>query len=79
MLEDNNEQLYIGSKIIKAVPMSLNDFKTFKGIIIEESVEDEPGYKVTYDDCYVSWSPKEVFERCYRVVSQSELKMINEI
>lgn len=42
---------YIGTKIIKAEPE------------MEEGVE---GYKVVYEDGYVSWSPKDVFEKAYR-------------
>lgn len=41
---------YIGTKVIKAEPMA-------KG-----STE---GYKVMYEDGYISWSPKDVFERAY--------------
>ena len=34
------------------------------------------GYKVRYEDGYTSWSPKEVFERCYRIITNSEIKLI---
>lgn len=34
------------------------------------------GYKVIYPDGYVSWSPKHVFEQCYRVVSSDEKNLI---
>lgn len=39
---------YIGVKIVKAEPKEKN------GV---------PGYAVKYPDGYVSWSPKETFER----------------
>lgn len=42
---------YIGVKIVKAEPEDRN------GI---------PGYKVEYPDNYISWSPKDVFEKAYR-------------
>jgi hypothetical protein len=42
---------YIGVKIVKAEPEERN------GI---------PGYKVEYPDNYISWSPKDVFEKAYR-------------
>jgi hypothetical protein len=42
---------YIGVKIVKAEP---------------EVKNGKPGYKIVYPDGYVSWSPKEVFERAYR-------------
>ena len=44
---------YIGAKIVKAEP---------------QKKDGQPGYKVKYPDGYVSWSPKDVFERAYREV-----------
>ena len=44
---------YIGVKIVKAEP---------------EEKDGKPGYKVVYPDGYVSWSPKDVFEKSYRVL-----------
>ncbi len=44
-------QNYIGVKIVKAEP---------------EEKDGRPGYKVKYPDGYVSWSPKDVFEKAYR-------------
>ena len=32
-----------------------------------EPYEDEPGYIVMYEDGCISWSPKEVFEKGYRL------------
>lgn len=70
-----SNNIYIGTKIVKAEPMTSDDFKRFKNqqIGLEENAH---GYKVEYEDGYVSWSPKNVFERCYRKLSASELKMI---
>lgn len=44
-------QNYIGVKIVKAEP---------------QEKDGQPGYKVKYPDGYVSWSPKETFEKSYR-------------
>ena len=44
---------YIGVKIVKAVP---------------QEKDGKPGYKVVYPDGYVSWSPKDVFEKAYRIL-----------
>ena len=33
------------------------------------------GYRVQYEDGYISWSPKEVFEPCYRELSVQEIEM----
>ena len=43
-------QNYIGTKLIKAEPMEK---------------DGKHGYQVKYDNGYVSWSPKEVFEKAY--------------
>ena len=66
------EKLYIGTKIITAIPMDEVTFlRDFKGKDVSNQ-ETRPGYKVTYPDGYVSWSPKETFENAYREVTDSE-------
>ena len=55
---------YIGTKIILAEPM---DEVTFKGEGwirqgLRPGASNRQGYKVQYDDGYISWSPKETFE-----------------
>ena len=63
---------YIGSKIVKAVPAYRctcpGGFVAYAGehdiIPAGSSVED--GYRVQYEDGYLSWSPKAVFEEAYR-------------
>ncbi len=49
---------YIGTKVVKAYPAQLENAGGHK-------VGDE-GYKVIYEDGYVSWSPKDVFEKHYK-------------
>ena len=69
------EKLYIGSKLIRALPM---EECTFLRDIKGQDVTNRPtrsGYKVIYPDGYVSWSPKEVFEVAYREVTKSERKL----
>ena len=61
---------YIGTKIIQATPMSHNEFLRSKGN--PTPTDDEPGYRVTYPDNYISWSPKAVFENAYREVTKEE-------
>lgn len=68
---------YIGTKIINAVPMNRLDYNILRGWTLpaDENGSDE-GYLVEYLDGgkanvpgyagYVSWSPKDVFERAYR-------------
>lgn len=52
---------YIGTKIILAEP---------------QTKDGRDGYKVVYEDGYTSWSPQEVFERCYRRVTAEELNLL---
>ena len=65
---------YLGVKIVEAEPA----WKTYNQIdgttIYPKSKHPEPwngcedGYKVVYEDGYVSWSPKENFEKAYRSI-----------
>lgn len=73
--ENINTEIYVGTKIIKAKPMTSDDFKIEKGQSIGND-ENQEGYRVQYDDGYVSWSPKSVFERCYRLLSQDEIRVV---
>lgn len=66
---------YVGSKIIQGEPMDHFAFLKSQGKPIPEH-ENSPGYKVTYEDGYVSWSPQNVFERCYREITLSEKKLL---
>lgn len=71
---------YIGTKIINARPMSRANYNTFRGweLPADENGNDE-GYLVEYTDGgkpntltykgYVSWSPKDIFERSYKELS----------
>lgn len=73
-------QLYIGTKLINAEPMTRAAYNTFRGweLPADENGDDE-GYLVEYLDGgkpnttthsgYVSWSPKEQFDNAYRKTS----------
>lgn len=58
-------QKYIGTKIIQAEPMTVEEYNEQIRPLVY-SGEDRNGYKVVYEDGYVSWSPKDVFEKSYR-------------
>jgi len=70
---------YTGTKVINAKPMTRGEYNVFRGwdLPANEDGADE-GYLVEYTDGgkantaayagYVSWSPKDVFERAYHVV-----------
>ncbi len=70
-------ELFLGTKLINAKPMNRQEYNDFRGWILpaDEDGSDE-GYLVEYLDGgtantpaysgYVSWSPKEVFEKAYK-------------
>jgi len=73
--EDEDLMSYIGTKVVCARPMSEDKFNAMKkGVWTTDS--GRPGYLVIYEDGYRSWSPKDVFERCYRLITEAEKKLI---
>jgi hypothetical protein len=63
---------HIGFKLIEAEPMNLGDYNKFKGWTIPENeCPLKEGYLVKYSDDYISWSPKEVFEKSYMLVADN--------
>ena len=55
-------KVYIGTKVVSAEP--------------SEDMGGSQGYTVIYEDGYTSWSPKAVFERCYREVTPAERVLV---
>lgn len=51
---------YLGVKIVNAEPAMEPIGPMVDPMRLRE------GYKVVYEDCYTSWSPKEVFEKAYK-------------
>lgn len=72
-------QLYEGTKRVHATPMNRGDYNDYRGwqMPADENPDDD-GYLVEYMDGgkandsrhagYISWSPKDVFERSYKPV-----------
>ena len=58
---------FIGTKVIKAEPMTVTEAQVL-GVEIKPATVEENGYLVEYNDGYKSWSPKSVFEEAYREV-----------
>ena len=70
-------ETYVGTKVIKARPMSRAEYNDYRGWALpaDENGEDK-GFLVEYTDGgqanhpdhegYISWSPAGVFERAYR-------------
>lgn len=72
--------LFIGVKLIKAQAMTRAEYNSYRGWPLPEDEDGcDEGYLVEYMDGgksnmpgregYVSWSPKDVFERSYRPTS----------
>lgn len=71
-----NQKTYYGSKIVHAQPMTRGKYNDLRGWAVPEDEDAlDEGYLVEYADGgmpnalgyrgYVSWSPKDVFERAY--------------
>lgn len=59
---------YIGTKQVSATPAWRIYGKVYpKDGEVPRSMNREDGYKVVYEDGYESWSPKDVFEKAYKV------------
>lgn len=64
---------YIGTKIVKAwpcyrvTPKDGNFAYANLGDVVTTGGKIEDGYRVQYEDGYLSWSPKDVFEKAYRL------------
>lgn len=67
---------YIGTKTLKACPMNKLDYCTYRSWVIPDKEDPfEEGYLVEYSDGgkpndsrhagYISWSPKDTFEKSY--------------
>lgn len=75
---------YIGTKVVHATPMNRKDYNTYRGwqVPADENPQDE-GYLVEYADGgksnhprhvgYISWSPKDVFERAYGDITDGNM------
>jgi hypothetical protein len=69
-------KIYIGTKIIAGEEMSEGDFlHHHRGQELDLDKSDRPGYKVTYQDGYISWSPVDAFINAYRLLSPGEWEL----
>lgn len=81
-------QKYTGTKIVLAKPMNRLEYNQYRGweVPADENPQDE-GYLVEYvdggksnhekHDGYISWSPKDVFERAYNLVDGDGSPMLS--
>lgn len=67
---NNSFQTYIGTKMVKAMPMGAGEAKLCGANISKQTVINNcavAGYLVEYEDGYRSWSPAKVFEESYKI------------
>lgn len=76
----NQSKRYEGIKRLSAVPMTRGEYNAYRGWRVPDGESPgDAGYLVEYEDGgkpnhanhknYISWSPKDVFERSYREIS----------
>jgi len=85
MMKYEGYKNYIGAKIIKAKLTDLRAYKLEKyGDSAQVNQDDETifGYMVIYPPLgksqtnpYLSWSPKDVFEKAYREIENCEISL----
>lgn len=71
---------YIGTKEVQATPAIRKGGKVYLPTDpIPKTMEKvEEGYKVVYEDGYESWSPKEVFEKAYKIADTFKDRLLIE-
>lgn len=64
---------YLGAKIVEAEPMGEIEFiNKVRNEDVPKNFVGRQGYKVVYEDGYVSWSPKDVFEKAYKPIEDPD-------
>ena len=80
---------YSGTKEVMAKPMTRGDYNAYRGWEMPQNENpNENGYLVEYldspnknheaHDNYISWSPKDVFDRSYRDISDFKSRVVLE-
>lgn len=59
---------YIGTKTVMASPMTRSEAEKVLNRSLADAKGGEDGYFIKYPDGYKSWSPKETFEKAYKLV-----------
>lgn len=58
-------KMYIGTKIVKAMPMTMTKAQEVLGRELKPATAEEKGFLVEDKNGNMSWSPKSVFEEAY--------------
>ena len=72
------EEIYIETKIVADEPMDEGRWAFIKGYVPQALTVSgfRDGYKVRYEDGYISWSSKDTFERTHRKMTLKEAEMV---
>lgn len=84
MITTENLRPYIGTKLIKAFSMNRGEYNKFRNWPLPENENpNDDGYLVEYEpngtlnvagfEGYISWSPKDVFEKAYQSIGTGEM------
>lgn len=73
-----SQHIYIGTKMVRAEAMDSDTFTKSVRQIPGHPIgpPTSPGYKVVYEDGYVSWSPAGAFEHAYRQLNDGEIRLL---
>lgn len=71
---------YIGCKMVEAEPMTRGAYNQLRGWKLpeRENPEDQ-GYLVKYDDNYISWSPKDIFEKQHFMLMSDKQELLESL
>lgn len=73
---------YIGTKTVNAEPMTKGE--AYEKNLLQSNIKvtdedaNQEGYLVEYEDGYRSWSPKDVFEKAYKVADTFQDRLVIE-
>lgn len=68
---------FIGVKLIDAVAMTAGQAREKGYRVNQDCLDTEDGYEVTYEGGYKSWSPADVFEKYYYMITDDNASKIN--
>lgn len=71
---------YIGCKMVEAESMTRGAYNQLRGWKLPkgENPEDQ-GYLVKYDDDYISWSPKDIFEKQHFMLMSDKQELLESL
>lgn len=74
-------KIYVGTKILKAKPMTLGEYNKYRRGW-ENPADEDPetkGFLVVYNDNHKSWSPEKVFNAAYKEIHGKCKELVNDL